>query len=192
MTAFQAYFTLGFHHIADINAYDHMLFLAVLCAVYQPENWRKIIVIVTGFTIGHSITLALSVLDIFSLNPQLIEYLIPITIILTGITNLLPADKYRQKTIYVETIFFGFVHGMGFSNFLKASLMEGMEQNIFTPLLAFNLGVEAGQLLIVAIILLISWLVVGLFGLKQKFWRIGISSIGILLALQLIYGLYNA
>ena len=70
--------------------------------------------------------------------------------------------------------------------------MEGMEQNIFTPLLAFNLGVEAGQLLIVAIILLISWLVVGLFGLKQKFWRIGISSIGILLALQLIYGLYNA
>ncbi|MCB0662652.1 MAG: HupE/UreJ family protein [Saprospiraceae bacterium] len=189
MNEFQAYFTLGYRHIADINAYDHMLFLAVLCAVYSIKDWRKIIVMVTAFTVGHSITLAAAVMDIFTLPSDIVEILIPVTIVATGISNLFPTRDHSNRRVYFLTLLFGFIHGMGFSNFLKASLMEGMDESIFTPLLAFNLGVEAGQLLIVAIILAVAWLVLDLLKLSEKYWRIGISVAGIVLALQLIYQL---
>jgi hypothetical protein len=192
MSEFQAYFTLGYHHIADFNAYDHMLFLAVLCAVYSIKDWRKIIVMVTAFTVGHSITLAASVMDLFTLPGQLIEILIPVTIVATGVSNLFPAKEASNRRVYLLTLFFGFIHGMGFSNFLKASLLEGMEESIFTPLLAFNLGVEVGQLLIVAVILAISWIAIDLVKLSQRYWRIGISVVGIALALHLIYQLVLA
>lgn len=178
---FSDYFKLGLDHILDPNGYDHILFVTVLCALYEPKQWKKILILVTAFTIGHSLTLALSALDIVQINPTLIEYLIPITIILTGIFNILSVKKNieNQNVMfnYLLALGFGLIHGLGFSNYFKAIL--GKEENILQPLFAFNVGVEVGQIFIVAIVMVLGFMLMHLLKLPKKYWTIGISIIAI-------------
>jgi predicted membrane protein len=155
---FEAFFKLGVRHITDFNGFDHMLFLAALCATYTLARWREVVILVTAFTVGHSITLALATFDVFRLPAAWVEFLIPLTIVLTCLLNLwtlpqLPQKRGTAALRYAGALCFGLIHGMGFSNYLRSLLLQS--QSIFQPLLAFNLGLEAGQLLIVLCILII-------------------------------------
>jgi hypothetical protein len=160
MTDFNLYLQLGISHILDINGYDHILFIASLCLVYQWTQYKEIGVLVTAFTIGHSVTLALAVLNIITINSEIIEFLIPITIILTCAENLLrlrfPQLKQEKLIRYFLAGGFGLIHGMGFSNYLRLLLMN--QDGIGLPLFSFNLGLELGQLSIVGFVLSINYL----------------------------------
>lgn len=179
MSEFQLYFILGKDHILDYaNGYDHILFVVALCAMYLVRDWKKILILVTAFTIGHSITLALSTLNIVSVNPELIEFLIPLTIFITAFSNIFRQEE-NQSTLslqlnYGYALFFGLIHGLGFSNYLKTLL--GKDESIVTQLLAFNLGLEFGQIIIVAIFLTIAFILVDLFGRSRRDWKIILSS----------------
>lgn len=179
MGEFQLYFGLGKDHILDyVNGYDHILFVVALCALYLVRDWKKILILITAFTVGHSITLALATLDIISFNAQLVEFLIPLTIFVTAFGNLFrKQDMYDVKpwqSNYPLALVFGLIHGMGFSNYLKAIL--GKDQTIFVQLLAFNLGLELGQIIIVAIFMTGSFLFVDLFAISRRDWKMVISS----------------
>ncbi|MFD2034346.1 HupE/UreJ family protein [Belliella marina] len=178
MSQFQLYFELGYKHILDIKGFDHILFVVALCAIYLARDWKKILILVTAFTIGHSITLALATLNIVKVNSNLIEFLIPVTIAITAFANIIkpkPSNSRGIQLNYIFAIFFGLIHGLGFSNYLRSLL--GREASIFQPLLAFNIGLEVGQLAIVAIFLIASSLIVGLIGVNRKEWTIAISAI---------------
>ncbi len=181
-----SYLQLGFRHILDIQAYDHMLFLIALCAVYKLTDWKKLAVLVTAFTIGHSLTLALSALRLFVIRADIIEFLIPLTIALTAVYSLLtdPKQSKSQRLKYLIVLFFGFVHGLGFSSYFKALL--GTESDITLPLFAFNLGVEIGQLVIVLVILLFSFVFLNVLKINQKHWNQTISVFSLVAAIYLM------
>ena len=195
---FSTYLELGFDHISDIAAYDHILFLVALCAIYRLSEWKKILLLVTAFTIGHSITLALAALEIVSFPAEIIEFLIPVTILVTSLYNVLSKQATNAVTTfnrrininYIFALFFGLIHGMGFSNFLRAMLMPGQENELIPQLLAFNIGVELGQLLIVAIILAIAFLVLDIFKAKQREWTLFVSGAAAGVALILMMDTY--
>ncbi len=179
MSEFQLYFVLGKDHILDYaNGYDHILFVLALCAIYVVKDWKRILILVTAFTIGHSITLALATLQIISVNAGLVEFLIPLTIFLTAVTNLFRGDESlasrRIQTNYFLALFFGLIHGMGFSNYLRALL--GKDQSILTQLFAFNLGLEFGQIIIVGIFLAVSFIAIDLIHINRRDWKMVMSS----------------
>lgn len=178
MSEFQTYYGLGLDHILDINGYDHILFVVVLCALYQSSDWRKVLVLITAFTIGHSITLALSTLRVINVNSELIEFLIPCTILFTAISNLYTKeDRIAEGKIwrnYLYAGFFGLIHGLGFSNYLRALL--GEDNTIILPLFAFNVGLEVGQIIIVGLFMIISFIFVYVGGMKRRDWKMIISS----------------
>lgn len=179
MSEFQLYFTLGQEHILDYkNGYDHILFVLALCAVYLVRDWKKILILVTAFTIGHSITLALATLSIVSVNVDVIEFLIPLTIFITAVSNLFKKEELRNskgiQLNYVFALFFGLIHGLGFSNYLRALL--GKDRSILSQLLAFNLGLEFGQIIVVAIFLVIAFLLVDLLTISRRDWKMVLSS----------------
>jgi len=189
MQDFWLYFQLGRDHIADWKGYDHILFVTALCLRYLLKDWKKVLVLVTAFTIGHSITLALSVLNIVSISVKWVEFLIPITIIITAVSNIWQKDfqfKTKLPLIYFFALFFGLIHGLGFSNYLKSLL--GKESNIVSELLAFNLGLEFGQILIVAVALIVSWLCVTVLKFSRReyvmFMSGGIFGIALLMAIE--------
>ncbi len=183
---FELYLKLGLQHILDIKAYDHILFILALNAVYSVREWKKVLVLVTAFTVGHSITLALSVLKIVKINADVIETLIPITIILTALYNIFIGSDSQKKSsiLYIAAMFFGLIHGLGFSNYLNALL--GNEESILMPLLGFNIGVEVGQLAVVALGFLLSYLFVDLLKINQKYWTYFISSLAIIVSCYLL------
>ncbi|MFN9803140.1 MAG: HupE/UreJ family protein [Bacteroidota bacterium] len=187
MNVFYFYLEEGFKHISDWKGLDHMLFLAALCLRYQFGDWKKVLILVTAFTIGHSITLALSVLDFIDLPSRWIELLIPVTIVLTAISNLF-VKKFsfstRYPTIYFMALFFGCIHGLGFSNYLKSIL--GNSTSILPRLLAFNVGLELGQLIIVLIILIISFLAIHLFRCNRREYILYFSGMVSALALEMV------
>lgn len=179
MSEFQLYFGLGKDHILDyVNGYDHILFVIVLCALYVSRDWKKVLILVTAFTIGHSTTLALSTLRIVSVKPELVEFLIPLTIFVTAVSNLFKnenniSDRPIQMN-YFYAIFFGLIHGLGFSNYLRSILRK--DESILTQLFAFNVGLEVGQLIVVALFMAISFILVDLFGANRRDWKMVISS----------------
>jgi hypothetical protein len=186
MGQFWMYFQLGYQHIADLKGIDHILFIMALCLRYQFADWRKILVLVTAFTIGHSITLALSVFNIVQYSMKWIEFLIPVTIVITAFSNLFIrkfAFKSRFPAIYFFALFFGLVHGLGFSSYLKSLL--GTDRSVVVQLLAFNLGLEAGQLLIVLAVLLISFIFVGILKISRREYLLFISGGIFALAVQM-------
>ena len=192
---FSTYFELGFDHILDIKAYDHILFIVALCAIYTISQWRDILILVTAFTIGHCMTLVLSGLKLVNVNADLVEFLIPLTILMTAIINILQKQptpsgieksNLKLKWNYVMALLFGLIHGLGFSNYFKALI--GQEENIVSVLLPFNLGVEAGQIIIVAIIMLIAWVVLDIFKAKQREWTLFISGAAAGIAVTLMIG----
>jgi len=187
MNDFISYFKMGLSHVLDFAAYDHILFLIVLAVVYQFKQWKKVIWLVTLFTIGHSITLALSAFEVISINVDLIEFLIPLTIFITGLLNVLTAKnastgKENQNLFFA--LIFGLVHGLGFSNYFK--MMIGRNENKLIPLLEFALGVEAAQIIIVLGILLIGSFVQSLFRVNRRDWILVISSIVIGFSIQMM------
>lgn len=148
MSEFLAFARLGFRHIADLAAADHVLFLLALAAIYRPRDWRDALWVVTAFTVGHSITLALAVTNTLALPTMWVEFLIPVTIVATGIENLLVHDRARSlwngRYRPVFSGLFGLVHGAGFANYLKALFVE----RVAVPLFGFNVGIELGQVLV--------------------------------------------
>jgi HupE / UreJ protein len=189
LSSFSIYFLEGFDHILDINGYDHILFVLALCAVYAARDWRKILILVTAFTIGHSITLALATLGLVKFPIDVIEFLIPLTIFITAIGNLFKNENVSAKTPvqinYVFALFFGLIHGLGFSNYLRALL--GKSQSIVSPLFAFNIGLEAGQIIIVVIFLLAAFIMVRYLRVPAKFIRLGLSVCIACVALSLMW-----
>ncbi|MEM9051301.1 MAG: HupE/UreJ family protein [Bacteroidota bacterium] len=174
---FSTYLELGLRHIADFDAYDHMVFLLALVAVYQIIDVKKVFWLVTAFTIGHSLTLILSTLDLVSVNSDYVEFLIPITILITAITNLIQGKRKAGGSMWLNyffAAFFGLIHGLGFSGYLKAILGKG---DTFIPLLGFNIGVEIGQLIIVVAIMLLGSLLFQVFRFKHRDWILVISGI---------------
>lgn len=191
MSEFSLYFGLGKDHILDyINGYDHILFVLALCAVYLVRDWKKILILVTAFTIGHSITLALATLNIISVNSEFIEFLIPLTIFITSFSNLFrkeaSIDHGKVQINYVFALFFGLIHGLGFSNFLRSLL--GKESNIASPLLAFNLGLELGQIIVVILFLAMSYILVDLMKVSRRDLKLVLSSAIAGIALILLKG----
>ncbi len=188
MNDFSLYFQIGFQHIADLQGIDHILFVAALCLRYQFSDWRKLLILITAFTIGHSITLALSVLDMVDYSVKWIEFLIPVTIAITAISNIFVKKfvfKSRFPLIYFLALFFGLVHGLGFSNYLKSLL--GSDKNVVAELFAFNIGLEAGQLLIVSIILMISFIFVTILKANRREFLLVLSAGIMALAIQMAY-----
>ena len=177
MHPFEFYLKLGFEHIANLNGYDHILFLVVLCAVYQINQWRNILILVTAFTIGHSITLFIVSLDFFSIPSRIIKLLIPVTILITSLQNVINIKQIenssRMGKNYFMALFFGLIHGMDFSNYFKALIMSPDE--IVIPLLGFNIGIELGQLLIVLFIVLISFIFLNIIKIKHLKWNLFVS-----------------
>lgn len=184
MNSFQLYLTLGFQHIINLNGYDHIIFVLTLCAAFTFSEIKKVLILVTAFTIGHSITLALSTLNYLLISAKLIEFLIPVTILITALSNLFPANEKRQKLIYLIVLFFGLIHGLGFSNYLKQLL--GDEVSIVQPLLAFNVGLEIGQILILLIYFIVFGIAVRFFKLKYSVWKVFFSGAAAGIALTLI------
>lgn len=179
---FGIYFTLGLEHITDINGFDHMLFIAALMAPFAIKDFKQILILVTAFTVGHSLTLALASLKIIPFNPTVIELLIPVTIFITGIYNLIRKESVtNSKTIsYLIALIFGLIHGMGFSNFFQSLL--GKESSIVKPLFAFNLGVEAGQILFVFILLSIQFLLLRILKFKFSWWKNALSTLAVVVS----------
>lgn len=179
---FGIYFTLGLEHITDINGFDHMLFIAALMAPFAIKDFKQILILVTAFTVGHSLTLALASLKIIPFNPTVIELLIPVTIFITGMYNLIRKESAtNSKTIsYLIALIFGLIHGMGFSNFFQSLL--GKESSIVKPLFAFNLGVEAGQILFVFILLSIQFLLLRILKFKFSWWKNALSTLAVVVS----------
>ncbi|TYQ00028.1 HupE/UreJ protein [Tenacibaculum adriaticum] len=187
MNEFILYFKMGLFHVLDFKAYDHILFLVVLTVVYLFKQWKKVLWLITLFTIGHSITLALSAYGILKVSANLVEFLIPLTIFITGLMNVLTARKAsvgKENQNLIFALFFGLIHGLGFSNYFK--MMIGKSQDKFIPLLEFALGVEAAQVIIVLGILLIGSLVQSVLGVNRRDWILVASSIVIGFAIQMM------
>ena len=198
MTAFELYLELGFKHILDdrlftdvltAEGYDHLLFIVALAAVYKVSEYKKVLILVTAFTIGHSITLLLSTLNIVRISMPVIEFLIPLTIVLTALYNLWKRhellDKKSLRLRYWAALLFGFIHGLGFSNYLKSLL--GNEDSLLIPLLGFNIGLEIGQILIVICMLILHFLWNKVFGLQRNTWVWLMSGVVLIFAIPILY-----
>ena len=170
------YFDLGLHHILDWQGYDHILFVMALCGIYTIKDWKQVLILVTAFTIGHSVTLALSVFNIVQFSTKIIEFLIPVTILITAFSNII-GKRSKPKNInlkYFLALAFGFIHGMGFSNYLKSLL--GKSSSIIVELFAFNIGLEVGQVLIVISTLVFAFILTSIVKIKLWDWTFFLSS----------------
>jgi len=177
MGDFGFYFRLGWEHIISADALDHQLFIAAIAAIYLLKDWKQVLILVTAFTIGHSLTLALSVLDVIRFPTNWVEFLIPVTIIITAFSNLFQ-KKFTPKSIrinYFLALFFGLIHGMGFANSLRYMLAK--DQNLGWSLFGFNVGLEAGQIVVVLILLFIAHLIVNVFKVVRRDWVIFLSAV---------------
>ena len=186
MHEFWMYTQIGFNHIANLSGMDHILFVTALCIRYQFSDWKKWLILITAFTIGHSITFVLSVFNYLDFSTNWIEFLIPVTILITSISNMFVKKfsfKSRFPVIYFFALFFGLIHGLGFSFYLKSLL--GLQQNIAPALLAFNLGLEIGQILIVMAILVISFIFVTLLKASRREFILIVSGGILALSLQM-------
>ncbi len=183
MTTFTVYLRLGFEHLLDLRGYDHILFLAVLCAAYTLARWRELLVLVTAFTIGHSVSLAMATLRLVRVDTGLVEFLIPVTIVATALTNLAglrredPAEHRvaARPLRYALALVFGVVHGLGFSNFLRLAL--GEERSLFVPLLSFNIGLELAQIVVAVGVLAVALAAVRLLSLPGRLWTLLLSAL---------------
>ena len=185
MQDFAFYFPWGWTHIISWGALDHQLFIAALCAIYLLKDWKQVLVLVTAFTIGHSLTLALSVYDVVRFSSKWVEFLIPCTIVITAISNLFQ-KKFTPRSIrinYFLALFFGLIHGMGFANAIRITLAS--DQHIAWGLLGFNLGLEAGQIVIVLVLLLLTQVILYLLKVTRREWVIFLSAAVFSLAVQM-------
>lgn len=185
MNDFMFYLRMGWDHIVSKDALDHQLFILVLIAVYTIQDFKKVLILVTAFTIGHSLTLGLSVFDILRVPSAWVEFLIPCTIAITALINIFGKNNVQKqmKLNYSLALFFGLIHGMGFANSIRITLAK--EQSIATGLLGFNIGLELGQIVVVLAVLIILFLLTTIFKLDRKNWIMFVSSGVFALSLQM-------
>jgi hypothetical protein len=187
---FTTYLRLGLSHIADLRGYDHILFIVALTAGYALRDWHRLLWLVTAFTLGHSVTLALATLQLVRVPAALIEVLIAATIVVAGVFGVASSRDgamamRRQHILYAMAGGFGLIHGLGFSSFLRTVL--GSEESIVVPLLAFNVGLEVGQLVIVAAVLLAGTLACSGLGVPRQRWVAGLSFLSALLGAGMMW-----
>jgi len=185
MQDFGLYFGWGWNHIISRDALDHQLFIAALSAIYLLKDWRQVLILVTAFTIGHSLTLALSVLDIIRFSSRWVEFLIPCTILITALSNLFQR-QFTPKTIrinYFLALGFGLIHGMGFANAIRFAMAK--DQSLGWSLFGFNLGLEAGQIVVVICILLFTQFILSILRVERKNWVIFLSAAVFSLAVKM-------
>jgi hypothetical protein len=189
MSEFWIYFEIGMRHVLDIRAYDHVLFLIALTVPYAFKDWKRVLILISIFTIGHTLALLLSVYGVVTVKAHLIEFLIPITILITAIFHLFTAGKSSKNEsisiIGFVTLFFGIIHGIGFANYFK-TLLSGSASDKLIPLLEFSIGIEAAQIIVVFVVLLLSYVVQTFFRFSKRDWTLVMSSFVIGVVLPMI------
>ena len=188
MSDFSFYFKFGWGHIISKEAMDHQLFILALAAIYILKDWKQVLVLVTAFTIGHSLTLFLSVKELVTISSKWVEFLIPCTIVITAFSNLFQ-KKFTPKSIrinYFLALFFGLIHGLGFANNIRMALAS--DQSLGWGLFGFNLGLEAGQIIVVLLILSLAYIVLNIIKANRREWVIFASacafSVGLITAIE--------
>lgn len=187
MNDFMLYLKMGLFHVLDIKAYDHILFLIVLAVVFGFVDWKKVFWLVTLFTIGHSISLTLAAFEIIQIKVEIIEFLIPVTIFITGVTNIFNAKKISKTKDSVNlffALFFGLIHGLGFSNYFRG--MIGREDDKLVPLAEFALGIEIAQIIIVLCILILGYMLQNMMKVNKRDWILVTSSIVVGFSIQMM------
>ena len=191
MSEFWIYFQIGLRHVLDIKAYDHILFLIALTVPYAFKDWKRVFVLVSVFTLGHTLSLLLSVFGIVVVKPIFIEFLIPITILTTAFFNLFTAGKsLKKESISITgfiTLFFGVIHGLGFSNYFKP-ILSGTASDKLIPTLEFAFGIESAQIFVVLIVLILSFAMQSIFRFSKRDWILVLSSLVIGVVLPMIIG----
>ncbi|MBT8318832.1 MAG: HupE/UreJ family protein [Gramella sp.] len=194
MSQFWLYFRLGLDHVLDWQAYDHVLFLIVLVASYGFSTWKRVLWLVTLFTLGHTLALFLSVYEIVRVDSNYVEFLIPITILATAIFDIATAGRKPRNTnysvLYFTTIFFGLIHGLGFSSYFKM-IAAGAESK-FLPLVEFALGIEAAQLIVVLAVMIIGFLFQNVLNVSKRDWILVTASIVAGIILPILHKSYLA
>ena len=196
MSEFMLYLEIGLRHVLDIRAYDHILFLTALVVPYSFKDWKKLLILVSVFTLGHTLALIMAVFDVIKINASLVEFLIPITILCTAIYNLFNAGKGSGKSgismAVSITLFFGIIHGLGFSNYFN-SILAGAPSDKLLPLLEFALGIEAAQLIVVLVVLILSYIVQTFFRFSKRDWALVLSAftIGVVLPMLIESEIWN-
>lgn len=186
MDQFWNYFQIGLKHILNVYAYDHVLFLIALAIPFSFKDWKRILVLTTLFTLGHTMALSLSVFGIIAIKVNVVELLVPITILITAFFNLFTAGKSSKKesvnVVFFITLFFGIIHGLGFSNYFQI-LVGGNNTSKLLPMAEFALGIEAAQLVVVFVVLILSYIVQTVFRFSKRDWTLVLSAfiIGVVL-----------
>jgi len=196
MSEFWIYLEIGLRHILDLSAYDHVLFLIALTVPYAFKDWKRLLLLVSIFTIGHTLALLLSVFDVIIIKGNLVEFLIPITILIVAFFNLFTAGKSSKNesisVVVFITLFFGIIHGLGFASYFK-SLLGGSPQSKLLPLSEFALGIEAAQIIVVFVVLILSYIVQTFFRFSKRDWTLVMSSfiIGVVLPMIIKSEIWN-
>jgi hypothetical protein len=179
MSDFWIYFTIGLKHVLNIFAYDHVLFLLALTVPYEFKSWKRILILVSLFTLGHTLALILSVFNIVTIKVNIVEFLIPITILITAMYNIIVSGKSSKKDgitfVGIVTVFFGIIHGLGFSNYFN-TLLSGKPTDKLLPLFEFAVGIEAAQIIVVLAALLLAYMAQTLFKFSKRDWTLTISA----------------
>lgn len=185
MNDFGFYFNIGWHHIMTLEALDHILFVAALSAIYLLKDWKQVLVLITAFTVGHAITLFLSAKDLVRVDIATVEFLVPCTIALTAIFNLFQ-KSFTPKAVrinYFLALFFGLIHGMAFAETLRMILAT--DQSFALAMVSFSLGLEAGQILVVLLMLVLAQVLIHLLKVERRHWVIFLSAAVFSLSLQM-------
>ncbi len=196
MSEFWIYFQIGLKHVLDIHAYDHVLFLIALAVPFSFADWKRVVLLVTLFTIGHTMALMLSVFEIVTIKVNVVELLIPITILITALFNLFTAGKSSKRDsinlVFFITLFFGIIHGLGFSNYFK-SILGGSASSKILPLSEFALGIEAAQIVVVFVVLVISYIIQTVFRFSKRDWTLVMSAfvIGVVIPMIIDSEIWN-
>jgi hypothetical protein len=190
MSDFWIYFNIGLKHVLNVYAYDHVLFLLALTVPYEFKNWKQILILVSFFTLGHTLALFLSVFNVIAIKANIVEFLIPITILVTSLYNIIFSGKSSKKNtitfIGIITVFFGIVHGLGFSNYFN-SIIPGKATDKLLPLFEFALGIEIAQIFVVFLSLLLAYIIQTLFKFSKRDWTLTVSAfiIGVVIPILL-------
>lgn len=196
MSEFWIYFEIGLRHVLDLSAYDHVLFLIALTVPYTFKDWKRLLILVSIFTIGHTVALLLSVFGVIIIKGNLVEFLIPITILIVAFFNLFTAGKSSKNesisVVVFITLFFGIIHGLGFASYFK-SLLGGSPQSKLLPLSEFALGIEFAQIAVVFVVLILSYVIQTLFRFSKRDWTLVMSSfiIGVVLPMIVESEIWN-
>lgn len=196
MSEFWIFFQLGLNHVLDIKAYDHLLFLVALAAPFLFKDWKQILILVTVFTAGHTLAMILSVYSVISMPSIWIEFLIPLSILITALFSIFnggkPGKPQSQTIIMLITVFFGVIHGLGFSNYFK-SILSGSPTDKLLPLFEFALGIEAAQVIIVVCVLILSYAVQNFTKFNKRDWTLMLSAfvVGVVLPILIENDIWN-